>query len=180
MVHTSNEPAMRRMIFFSILLFFTSLTGGCVYQTDNALPVIGLPPTIANTSFVNSGGTSVAIAFRTDEISTTSPEAKDLFLKGLTYLTQYARYNESLKYFDDAIALDQNFSEAWEAKGVAFHDMKRYDEAIKCYDKALEITPRDAGIWHLKGLAFSDWGKPGEAAACNRRAAELDPRYTIR
>jgi hypothetical protein len=137
--------------------------------------VIGPHPEIANSSYVSSGGTAIAIAFKADEISTTSPEAKELFIKGLTYSTQYARYNESLEFFDAALAIDRNFSEAWVAKGVALHNMKRYDEAIGNYDRALAINPGDAGTWHLKGITFRDWGKPEEAAACDRQAAELDP-----
>ena len=165
------------MVFICILLVLTSLTVGCIFQTENSLPIISTPPTISSVPVVNSSGTSIAIAFKVDEISTSSPKAKELFIKGLTYLTQFAQYNESLNYFDDALAIDQNFSEAWQAKGVALHDMKRYDEAITCYDKALVLNPREAGIWRLKGYTFSDWGKYEETAECNRRAAELDSRY---
>ncbi|MEI7857966.1 MAG: tetratricopeptide repeat protein [Methanomicrobiales archaeon] len=168
---------MKRMIFVGILLVVTGLTTGCIFQTGNSLPGISLPPAISNESFVNYGGTSIAIAFKADEISTTSPEAKEQFIQGLTYLTHYGRYNDSLQYFDAALAFDQNFTEAWQAKGVAFHNLRRYDEAIVCYDRARELTPPDAGIWHLKGLTYFALGRPDDAGACNRRAAELDPRY---
>jgi tetratricopeptide (TPR) repeat protein len=168
---------MRRMIFACILLILTSLISGCIFQTENSLPVISQPPPVSTGSFVNSGGSALAIAFKADEISTTSPEAKKLFLKGLTYSTQYARYNESLAFFDAALAIDQDFPEAWVARGVALHNMKRYDEAIKNFDKALAINPNDAGTWSVKAVSLRDWGKPGEAAECNRRASELDPRY---
>ena len=165
------------MIFPSILLILTSLISGCIFQTENSLPVISQPPAISTGSFINSGGTVIAIAFKADEISTSFPEAKEQFLKGLTYLSQYGQYNESLIYFDKAIDIDQNFSEAWVAKGVAFHNMKQYNESITCYNKALDLNPRDAEIWHLKGVTFNDWGKFEEAAESNRRAAEFDPRY---
>jgi tetratricopeptide (TPR) repeat protein len=123
------------------------------------------------------GGASLAIAFNSNGISPSSPEAKERFITGLTYLTQYGRYNESLEYFDAALSLDRNFSEAWVAKGVALHNRGRYDEALACYDKAREISPGDAGIWNLKGVTLRDYGKGVESAECFRRAAELDPRY---
>jgi len=135
-----------------------------------------LPAALGDPS-VHSGGSALAIAFKADEISTTSPDAKDLFLKGPTYSTQYARYNESLAFFDAALAIDQDFTEAWVARGVALHNMKRYDEAIKNYDKALAINPNDAGTWSVKAITLRDWGKPEVAAECYRRAAEIDPRY---
>ncbi|MFA4824735.1 MAG: tetratricopeptide repeat protein [Methanoregula sp.] len=168
---------MKRMIFISILLVFSICISGCISQTAIPVPMTGPPPLSPGELSVNSGGSALAIAFTSDEISTASPEAKERFIKGLTSMTQYGRYNESLRYFDDALALDQNFTEAWLAKGVAFHNMKRYDDAIRCYDNALAINPLDAGIWHMKGVTLNDMGKRVESAECNRRAAELDPRY---
>ncbi len=165
------------MIFISILFVSLILATGCISQDAGPSRVTSPPPGASVGSFVPPEGSSIAIAFKTDEISTTSPEAKELFLKGLTYSTQYARYNESLAFFDAALIIDRNFSEAWIAKGVALHNMKRYDEAIKNYDKALLINPDDAGTWSVKAMTLRDWGKPAEAAECNRRAGEYDAGY---
>jgi len=126
---------------------------------------------------VHFGGSALAIAFKTDKISTTSPVAKEQFIKGLVYSTQNARYNESLAFFDAALAIDQNFSEAWIAKGAARNNMQRADEAIQNYDIGLEINPGGAGTWSVKAITLRDWGKPEEAAECERRAAQLDPGY---
>ena len=171
---------MRWMMSAGILILLTTLICGCILQTENSLPGISQPPPVSTGPFVNSGGTTIAIAFKADEISTSFPEAREQFLKGLTCLSQYSQYNESLIYFDKAIAIDQNFSEAWEAKGVAFHDMKLYDDSITCYNKALELNPRDAEIWYLKSVTFKDWGKYEEAVESNRKAVEFDPRYKTR
>jgi tetratricopeptide (TPR) repeat protein len=171
---------MRWMIFISSLFVSLILTAGCISQTANPLPMASLPSPTSGEPQIHYGGSALAIAFRSDEISTSSPEAKELFIKGLTYSTQYARYNDSLAFFDAALAIDRNFSEAWVAKGVALHNMKRYDEAIENYDKALTFSPTDAGIWHVKGITLREWGKPEEAKECNRRAAEIDPRYGSR
>jgi tetratricopeptide (TPR) repeat protein len=164
--------------FFALFLIFTCLTGGCFVPAGNPSQPVSPLPGISSESYVNSGGTALAIAFKADEISTTSPEAKELFFTGLSHSTQYARYNESLHYFDEALVLDRNFSEAWVAKAVALHNLKRFDEAVSCYDRALEISAGDAGTWHLKGITLRDYGKAGESAECFRKAAELDPRYT--
>ena len=124
--------------------------------TGNPLMSSWRSNTIANESTVLSGGTAMAIAVKTDEISTPYPEAKDLFIKGLTLSTQYARYNESLEYFDKALTIDPNFTEAWYAKGVAFHNMNRYDEAVICYDRALAIDPSDTFVQSLKAVTLKD------------------------
>ena len=168
---------MGRLVFTGILFFSLILATGCISQDAGSSPVTAPPPGAPAGSFVSSGGSAIAIAFTTDEISTTSPEAKDLFVKGLTYSTQYARYNESLAFFDAALVIDGNFSEAWIAKGVALHNMKRYDEAIENYDRALKIDPDDAGSWSLKAMTLRDWRKTAEAAESSQKAAELDPGY---
>lgn len=168
---------MKWMVFISILSIALLLISGCVSQTTNPPPITGPQPPAPGDPSVYSGGSALAIAFKADEISTTSPEAKEMFLKGLTYSTQYARYNESLAFFGAALSINQNFTEAWVARGVALHNMKRYDEAVKNYDRALALRPRDAGTWSVKAIALRDWGKLGESAECNRRAGELDPRY---
>lgn len=150
------------------------LIAGCISQTVSPLSMTDPPPTVPNDSFVYSGGSGLPIAFRTDEISTTSPEAKEQFLKGLTYSTQYARYNDSLAFFDAALALDRNFSEAWTAKGVALHNLKRYDEAIASYDMALAINTGDEGTWSVKCITIRDSGKTAKAEECNQRAGRYD------
>lgn len=170
---------MKWLVFFGILLFFTGLCGGCIVQDGNSLS-LNPSPADSRGSPVNFGGTAIAVAFKGDEISTDSPVAKERFLTGLTYSTQYARYNESLSYFDEALLIDQNFSQAWVAKAVALHTMKRYEDAITCYNRALFISPDDAGTWYLKGVTLHDSGNLEESAACYRRAAELDPRYGTR
>ena len=159
------------MFFAGILIVFL-LLAGCVTRDINP-PVTGQITSAPGEPQIQYGGSALVISFDSDNISTTSPEAKRLFIKGLTYSIQYARYNESLDFFDAALAIDRNFSEAWVAKGVALHNMKRYDEAVRNYDRALLIRPGDAGIWHVKCITLNDAGRSGEAAECGRSEAEL-------
>jgi len=168
---------MRGMIFIGILLVLALISSGCISATGNQTSFPSPPGTRPDGSLVNSGGTAVAIFVKADEIITPLPEAKELFIKGLTASTQYARYNESLADFDQALGIDPDFVEAWYAKGVALHNLKRYDEAIQCYDRALTLDPRNAAVWSLKGAALADGGYHTEAAECFQKASEIDPRY---
>jgi tetratricopeptide (TPR) repeat protein len=126
---------------------------------------------------MTSGGGAIAISVNADAISTSSPEAKVLFIQGITASTQYARYNESLAYFDQALSIDPGFTAAWYAKGVALHNMNRYDEAVMCYDRALVLDPQNAAVWSLKGKALDGSGRHTEAAGCYKKATGLDSRY---
>jgi len=137
-----------------IFLVLLLLTSGCIRGTgDPTVPQPPPPPGTGPASAYAGSGERIALAVSSDGISTSSPEARDLFFKGLTVSTQYARYNESLDYFDRALVIDQNFSEAWYAKGVALHNMMRYDEAIYCYTRALAIDPENVTVRSLKEAA---------------------------
>jgi tetratricopeptide (TPR) repeat protein len=151
---------MRGMVWISIFLVLVLLASGCTSRTgDQTVP----PGTGPDSTYTGSGG-RIALAVSTDGISTSFPEARELFIKGLAASTQYARYNESLEYFDQALRIDQNFSEAWYAKGVALHNMKRYDEAIHCYNRALAIDPGNAAVLSLKKAAQVDWERRNASA----------------
>jgi tetratricopeptide (TPR) repeat protein len=49
--------------------------------------------------------------------------------------------NESITYFDKALAMDPNDVESLNGKGVALANLGKYCEAIKYFDKALTIKP---------------------------------------
>ena len=145
---------MRRLFFMGIFLVLLLLTSGCIRGTgEKTVPRPPPPPGTGPDGAYAGSGERIALAVSTDGISTSSPEARELFFKGLTASTQYARYNESLDYFDRALVQDQNFSEAWYAKGVALHNMMRYDEAIYCYTRALAIDPENGAVKSLKEAA---------------------------
>jgi len=162
---------MRRMVRISIFLVLVLLASGCTGRTgDQTVPPP--PPGSGPDSAYTWSGRSIALAVSTNGISTSSPEAREWFIKGLTASTQYAQYNESLDYFDRALMLDQNFTEAWYAKGVALHNMMRYDEAIHCYNRALAIDPGNAVVVSLKKAAQVDWERRNgtmQATAKNNR-----------
>ena len=168
---------MRLKILFSILVLFTCLAAACIDQAANTTPTVIPSVTPAPKSYGNGSGMILTIAFNEERLSSASQKARERVLTGATLLSQEGRYDESLVYFDEALAIDKNFFEAWVAKAVALNNLKRIDESIACYDKALELAPREAGIWHMKGLTLQNCGKEDEAAECFRRAAELDPQY---
>ncbi|HWS22501.1 MAG TPA: tetratricopeptide repeat protein [Methanoregula sp.] len=145
-----------------ILLALVLITSGCIRGTGDKTLTPPLPGTGPESAYAGSGE-RIALAVSTDRISTSSPEARELFIKGLTASTQYARYNDSLEYFDHALMLDQNFTEAWYAKGVALHNMMRYDEAIQCYTRALAIDPGNSVVVSLKKAAQADWERRNES-----------------
>ncbi|MFA5295700.1 MAG: tetratricopeptide repeat protein [Methanoregulaceae archaeon] len=125
----------------------------------------------------SSGSPVIGMAVSTDEISTSSPEARDLLIGGLTIASRNNQFAAAIPYYDQALAIDPDFPEAWMAKGVALHNLGSYAEAVSCLDRALAIDPGNPAAWSLKGIILDSWGRPDEAAACYRKAGDLDSRY---
>lgn len=165
---------MRRVILFGILILSVSLSSGCFSPTGIVAPVTNNPQIIQGELLVPSGGSTLAIAFDDEDIVTISPEAEEQFRLGLDDLSRHGQYNDSLAFFDSALALDQNFTAAWLAKGVALHNLHRHDDAIACYDRALALSPRDPSIRNLKAATLVDAGRAEEAAVLQKLAAETD------
>ncbi len=69
-------------------------------------------------------------------------DISDLVEKGKNYL-ENSQYEEALRFFEQALRLNQNNSELWNFKGISLRSMGRYEEANECFQKSLEIDPRD-------------------------------------
>ncbi len=169
---------MKQATALIILLALMIPMAGCLSGAGNSSEYTSLPDGDLNASSMTSGGMGVIMAVRADEITTSSPEAKEWFMRGLDYNAHYNQFEKALACFNNSLEIDPAFSEVWSAKGVALHNLKRYDEALDCYDRAIELDPENAAaIWALKGTTCNDLGMPEDAAECYRKAVIPDPRY---
>jgi len=123
---------MKQATALIILLALILPMAGCLSGAGNSSEYTSLPDDGLNASGMASGGTGVIMAVRADEIPTSSPEAKEWFIRGLDYNAHYNQFEEALACFNNSLELDPVFGEAWCAKGVALHNLKRYDEALDC------------------------------------------------
>jgi tetratricopeptide (TPR) repeat protein len=172
-------PGMRGQYFFYLSLAIMAVSSGCI--TGTGYPAIPLDPQdpATNGSFVMSGGKAIALSVKADEITTTSPEAKDWFLKGLTAASQHAQYHESLEYYDKALNLDPDFETAWIAKGVSLQNLNRYDEAIACYDRALALDPSNELVLSLKATAREDSDRQEDTVIPEQKPSGCTNTYPV-
>tara|TARA_B100000787_G_scaffold152711_1_gene126547 strand:- start:24 stop:566 length:543 start_codon:yes stop_codon:yes gene_type:complete len=68
-----------------------------------------------------------------------------------TELMQYKDYDYALRVFDNILAADPEWSEAWNKRATVFFLMKRYKRSLSDIEKVLKIEPRHFGA--LSGQA---------------------------
>jgi tetratricopeptide (TPR) repeat protein len=99
--------------------------------------------------------------------------ASGLYSLGV-YIFHQGEYDESVKYFDEAIRRDAINSTYWFDKGVALYYLERYDEALLAYDEAINIEPSNVNAWYNKGAILDKQGKLDEAIKAYDEALKLD------
>lgn len=85
-------------------------------------------------------------------------------------------YQEALVASERAIALDPDFKEAWNIKGLALGGLGRVQEALVAYDRALALDPKFREAWYNKGVALGNLRRYQQALSCFEAAQRLgDP-----
>jgi Flp pilus assembly protein TadD len=88
-------------------------------------------------------------------------------------------YQESVRFFSDAIAKDPRIHLAYISRGAAYVKLDRLQDAQKDFEKAVELVPGDAKSHHFLGLAHLQRGDRESARREFDRAIELDPGYGV-
>ncbi|MEP0752996.1 tetratricopeptide repeat protein [Trichocoleus sp. Lan] len=109
-------------------------------------------------------------------VTPTHPEfSSSLFFNVSNGFYQLGHYEEVIASYDKALAIKDDFPEAWHNRGAALANLGRYEEAIASYDKALEIKPDNPGAWYNRGAVLANLGRYEEAIASYDKALEIKP-----
>jgi len=87
------------------------------------------------------------------------------------------RHDEAINCYEQALALDSRFADAWGNMGVSYGGKGDHQKALECFDRALEITPNDPHWLYNKGVALRKLGRTEEAFHCFSKAEALDPKF---
>ncbi|MGB6533116.1 MAG: tetratricopeptide repeat protein [Candidatus Nitrosopolaris sp.] len=93
-------------------------------------------------------------------------------------LFNLGKYNESIAYFDKALAINPEDFHALYSKGAALLALGKYNECIAYFDKALAINPKDFYALYNKGVSLGKIGKYNESIAYFDKALAIDPVNT--
>jgi tetratricopeptide (TPR) repeat protein len=92
-------------------------------------------------------------------------------------LSEIEEYEEAVKAYDEALAIDNFIFEIWFNKGTVFYAMKDFENAKDCYEEALDINPDDAEAWNNLGNCLSRLAEGPAALEAYTRAVALKPDY---
>ncbi|WXG39720.1 MAG: tetratricopeptide repeat protein [Candidatus Freyarchaeum deiterrae] len=104
-----------------------------------------------------------------------SKKVKDLVNKGNEFFEQ-GKLEEAIHYYDEALALKPENSEALFNKGTALCELGKSREAINFFDKVLEINSQDWEALHNKGNALLNLCCFNESLECYNKALEINPK----
>ncbi len=90
-------------------------------------------------------------------------------------LKSQGKLDESLKAFDQAIALNPKESSYYIGRASALTGLGRQDEAVKAYDLAIQLKPDDPENWIAKGYVLKDQGKFNESLKAFDQAIAIKP-----
>lgn len=82
---------------------------------------------------------------------------------------------ESLKYYTQAVKLNEMNLFAWKNMGFIYMRMKNNEESIRCYQRALFIN-KDAEIWGNLSVLFANQNKNQKALNAIKEATQLNGR----
>jgi tetratricopeptide (TPR) repeat protein len=119
---------------------------------------------------------TTATNFSNQQKITTNPElnSQSWYNKGFD-LYNLGRFEEAIEYFNKALELNSEFSNAWTAKGSSLNSLCRFPEAIECFNKALNLNPKDSNAWYNKAQSLESLGHLDESIECFNKVLEINP-----
>ena len=104
--------------------------------------------------------------------------ANDFYIKGIQSFDQ-GKTNEALAYFNQAIKLNPEFSEAFLKRGACFMLFHDYVKAIQDFDKVIALNPANELAYFNRGVAYRSVGMPTKAVIDFTKVIELNPDFGL-
>ena len=107
------------------------------------------------------------------------PNNKELTerLKFGTELMQYGDYNYALKVFDNILATDPKWPEAWNKRATVYFLMNDFTNSLNDIDRVLRIEPRHFGALSGQARIFLKLQKYEKAIKSIERALKFYPSF---
>lgn len=104
-------------------------------------------------------------------------QAEQYFNEGLEF-AKSKNYSEAVTYFDRAIYIKPNYSEAWVNRGLSQIGLGQNVNALASIDKAIALNPNASNAWIIRGMALIQLKKNSEALESLDKAITIYPNFT--
>jgi tetratricopeptide (TPR) repeat protein len=91
---------------------------------------------------------------------------------------QQARHDQAIEHLDGILAIDPQYVDALNAKGVALAHQGANEEAFRLFEQAAGLAPDHAGMVLNMALMRYVQGRQQDAATLYRKAVGIDQRYS--
>ena len=101
-------------------------------------------------------------------------DAHCAFITGV-YYARLRKTNEAIQYFDECIAGNYTYMEAYIEKGMAYFDAKQYDKALAVFQMASTINNLYADAYYYQARCYEMMNKKDSAVLRFQQSLQLDP-----
>ena len=92
----------------------------------------------------------------------------------------YAKdFDGAIKFFDEAIRLNPNNADLYNARGAAYIQLQQYEQAIQDFSKEIQLTPNNANAYFGRAVAYADLEQYERAVQDYSKAIKLNPHHSI-
>ncbi|NJK49088.1 tetratricopeptide repeat protein [Candidatus Gracilibacteria bacterium] len=105
-------------------------------------------------------------------------KATVLFEQGNALLAQ-EKNEEAIAKYNELLALDSNYFEAWTNRGYALARLKEYEKMLKSCEAATTSEPEAVYAWNCQGEALHNLKRYKEAIAAFDKGIALDPQNPV-
>src|SRR5713226_6413097 len=81
------------------------------------------------------------------------------------------------RVIEDSAESTANRANAYNSRGIGYHNKKDYDRAIAEYGEAIKLDPKYARAYYNRGLVYAAKGNYDGAVEEYSEAIKLDPKY---
>lgn len=120
------------------------------------------------------GSYQEAIACYQEALTNDGPQAVTFSYIGECY-EKMERFEQALIHYDQAIALDPNWLDAWIGRGVVKDIQGRLPEAIRDLEVAVRLQPENSDAWFYYANSLGRGGRAEDALAAYAHLNQLDP-----
>lgn len=84
---------------------------------------------------------------------------------------------KAVDYWGRAITSNQNTAEAYNNRGLAYHELKQYDKAIRDYNQAIRLAPAQVAAYNNRGNSYYEMDEYQLALADFNQSLKRKPDY---